>query len=147
MSNVIGPRGLSGCFRCGFVWIPRGPEPKLCPRCKSRSWDAPVIRPVRKGAGLGIREVIAPRKEALERALKDHRARNPRVFGSVARNEATRRSDIDLLVEFDREASAFDQAALMIDLRRVFRRNVDVVEPGAVHWLIRPQVLFEAVPV
>lgn len=147
MSNVIGPGGLSGCFRCGLVWSPRGSEPKLCPRCKSRSWDAPIIRPSRKGDGLGIREVITPKREALEEALKVHRARNPKVFGSVARNEATRTSDVDLLVEFDRSASAFDQAALMVDLQLVFRRKVDVVEPGGIHWLIRPQVLFEAVPV
>jgi uncharacterized protein len=146
MSNVIGPGGLSGCFRCGFVWSPREPEPGLCPRCKSRSWDAPVIRPVRKGTGLGVDDVIAPKRKALARALKAHKARNPRVFGSVARGEATPRSDMDLLVDFDEGASAFDQIALIAGLEDVFKRKVDVAEPGGLHWLVRPQLLFEAVP-
>jgi predicted nucleotidyltransferase len=79
--------------------------------------------------------------------LARHKARNPRVFGSVARSEATKESDLDLLVEFDRSASVFDQAALIADLEDVFGRRVDVAEPGGLHWLVRPQVLFEAVAV
>jgi len=147
MSNRIGPGGLSGCFRCGFVWVPRTPEPKLCPRCKSRSWDAPVIRPIRRGSGLGISEVIVPLRVELGQALKANHARNPRVFGSVARNEATKASDLDLLVDFDTGSSAFDQMNLIADLEELFGRRVDVAEPEGLHWLIRPQVLFEAVPV
>ncbi len=79
-------------------------------------------------------------------ALRDHKARNPRVFGSVLRSEATPDSDIDLLVDFDPGASAFDHVALAQALGRLFHRKVDVVEPQGLHWLIRPQVLFEAVP-
>jgi len=145
MSNVVGPGGLSGCFRCAFVWSPRNTEPKLCPRCKSRLWDAPVIQPVRRGAGLGVDEIIKPKRAEMARALAAHKARNPRVFGSIARHEATKRSDVDLLVEFDDSASAFDQMALIADLEEVFGRKVDVAEPGGLHWLVRPQVLFEAV--
>jgi uncharacterized protein len=147
MSNRIDSSGLSGCFRCGFVWKPRTPEPKLCPRCKSRSWDAPVIRPVRRGSGLGISEIIIPLREQLEEALRANHARNPRVFGSVARNEATKVSDLDLLVDFDAGASAFDQMNLIADLEEIFGRKVDVAEPEGLHWLVRPQVQFEAVPV
>ena len=77
-------------------------------------------------------------------ALRRHKARNPRVFGSVVRSEATKGSDLDLLVDFDAGASAFDQLALIQDLERLFERKVDVVEPDGLHWLIRPQVLFEA---
>jgi predicted nucleotidyltransferase len=79
-------------------------------------------------------------------ALSAHGARNPRVFGSVARSEATNRSDLDLLVDFDPGATAFDHIGLKQELERMFRRKVDVVEPDGLHWLVRPQVLFEAVP-
>lgn len=79
--------------------------------------------------------------------MRSNKARNPRVFGSVARSEATRKSDVDLLVDFDPDASAFDHVSLIQDLERVFHRKVDVAEPGGLHWLIRPQVLFEAIPV
>jgi predicted nucleotidyltransferase len=79
--------------------------------------------------------------------LARHKARSPKVFGSVARGAATAKSDLDLLVEFDRSASVFDQTALIADLEDLFGRRVDVTEPGGLHWLVRPQVLFEAVSV
>jgi uncharacterized protein len=147
MSNVVGPGGISGCFRCGFVWRPRVTNARLCPRCKSRLWDSPVIRPVRGGSGLGIEELVSPKRKELARVLAANKARNPRVFGSVARREANRGSDLDLLVDFEPGASALDQVELMIRLREVFRRKVEVTSPQGLHWLVRPQVLFEAIPV
>ena len=147
MSNIIGPDGLSGCFRCAFVWTPRTTEPARCPRCRSRLWDTPILRPVRRGSGLGLAEVILPRKERLEQALRQNKARNPRIFGSIARNDADGTSDVDLLVDFESGASVFDPIGLMQDLERIFRRKADVVEPPGLHWLVRPQILFEARPV
>ncbi|HZY92654.1 MAG TPA: nucleotidyltransferase family protein [Thermoplasmata archaeon] len=106
-----------------------------------------MIRPVRTGSGLGVGEIIEPKRRELLKALAAHRARNPRVFGSVARASASRRSDLDLLVDFDEGASAFDQFELASDLEQLFGRRVDVVEPDGLHWLVRPQVMFEAVSV
>jgi predicted nucleotidyltransferase len=79
--------------------------------------------------------------------LRHNRARNPRVFGSVARNSATKKSDLDLLVDFDDEATLFDQVRLIQDLEALLHRGVDVTTPAGLHWLIRAQVLFEAVPI
>jgi predicted nucleotidyltransferase len=39
-----------------------------------------------------------------------------------------------------------DRAALAADLEKILGRRVDVVPEEALHWLVRPQVLFEAVP-
>jgi predicted nucleotidyltransferase len=102
---------------------------------------------VRRGSGLGITEIVEPKRRDLEAILRKNKARNPRVFGSVARNQATRTSDLDLLVDFDSGASVFDHAGLISDLEELFRRKVDVAEPAGLHWLVRPQVLFEAVQV
>jgi uncharacterized protein len=66
------------------------------------------------------------------------------VFGSVRRGEATKDSDIDLLVAPGPDASLLDRAALGCDLEELLGRKVDVVTDGGLHWLIRPQVLFEA---
>lgn len=27
------------CKRCGWEWIPRVPNPAVCPNCKHRDWD------------------------------------------------------------------------------------------------------------
>ena len=146
MSNVIGPSGMSGCFRCFFVWRPRTSEPVRCPRCKSLLWDVPLLDKVRRGGGLGIPEIVQPHRAGILRAVARCHARNPRVFGSVGRGSATRASDLDLLVDFDPGASAFDQVGLAQDLEELLGRRVEVAEPGGLHWIIRPQVLFEAVP-
>ena len=29
------------CLRCRYMWCIRVAHPKLCPACKSRSWDKP----------------------------------------------------------------------------------------------------------
>jgi hypothetical protein len=65
----------------------------------------------------------------------------------VARGTANAKSDIDLLVDFDDNASVFDHVALIQDLETLFGRSVDVASPSGLHWIIRPQVLIEAVPV
>jgi Zn finger protein HypA/HybF involved in hydrogenase expression len=29
------------CARCGHEWYPKGPEVRICPKCKSAYWDKP----------------------------------------------------------------------------------------------------------
>lgn len=101
---------------------------------------------MRRGGGLGVADVVGPHREELLRRVRKNRARNPRVFGSVARGTATRRSDLDLLVDFDEGASALDQVGLIQVLGKLFRRRVDVTELAGLHWIVRPQALIEAVP-
>lgn len=50
------------------------------------------------------------------------------IFGSFARGEQGRRSDIDIAVEFDRNKrkSLLDLVHLEYELKRVFKRNVDL---------------------
>lgn len=138
--------GRCGCYRCAFVWTPRNPKlPGLCPRCKSRLWDVPELRPIRVGRGRGIPEILQPHRREVLAAAATHGFEHVRVFGSVRRQEATPRSDVALLVHARPGTSLLDQAALEIDLERILQRHVDVVPDEALHWLLRPQVLFEAV--
>lgn len=141
------PGGLYGCFRCAYVWRPLRPNvPRICPRCKSRFWEVPLLRPIHRGAGRGIREILAPHREAVLRAAYRRGFSHVRVFGSVRRSEATSASDVDLLVDRSEGASLLDRAALTADLEAILGRHVDVVPEEALHWLARPQVLYEAVP-
>ena len=68
-----------------------------------------------------------------------------RVFGSVARGEATENSDIDFLVEIEPQRTLFDYIALIQDLTKLLGRKVDVAEPKTLHDLIKEKVLREAV--
>ena len=92
------------------------------------------------------REIVAPhRREIVDMATK-HRAKNVRVFGSLRRGSATPRSDLDLLVTFEKGSTVYDQVGLQQELERVLGRRVDVVGDDAIHWLLRPQILAEAIP-
>ena len=54
------------------------------------------------------------------------------VFGSYARGEETRKSDVDIMVRFDKNAdiSLFDYIGIMHDLEDLFHKKVDLVEEG-----------------
>ncbi len=53
-----------------------------------------------------------------------------RVFGSIARDDPGPCSDVDLLVDFDAEASLLDQVGLTQDLEALLEMPVDVISTG-----------------
>ena len=54
------------------------------------------------------------------------------IFGSYARGEETRKSDVDILVRFDKDAdiSLLDYVKLMNKLKDFLHKKVDLVEEG-----------------
>jgi len=93
---------------------------------------------------MGIEEIIGTKRRAVLRLAKKYGARNVRVFGSVARRQATEASDIDLLVDPIR--LRFDPISLSLHLRKILGRDVDLVSESGLHWFVQPQVIAEAVP-
>ena len=69
------------------------------------------------------------------------------LFGSVVRDEARAESDIDVLVDFDDQASFFDLVRLGIYLEEKLQRKVDVVPRRAVRAELREPIFHEAVTV
>ena len=134
------------CYRCIYTWHPVRSPVRMCPRCKSRLWEVPKIRPVRLGDGLGIEEVLGPHRRQILRVAHRLGARRIRVFGSVRRREADAQSDVDLLVEWTRGSSPLAGTRLALALHSLLGRRVDVVEPGRLPWSIRPFAEAEAVP-
>lgn len=67
------------------------------------------------------------------------------LFGSVARGEAQRESDLDLLVDFDEEADLFDYVGLSQFLEEKLKRKIDLVPRRALREEIRAKVLEEAI--
>ncbi|MBS1863134.1 MAG: nucleotidyltransferase family protein [Actinobacteria bacterium] len=74
-----------------------------------------------------------------------HGARNVRVFGSVGRGEASRSSDLDLLVDMSEGRSLFDLVALGDDLEEALGVVVDVVTEKSLSPYLRDRILAEAV--
>lgn len=83
------------------------------------------------------------RSEILELASR-HRVKNVKIFGSVVRGEESPNSDIDFLVECDKECSLFDLIALKQSLEGVLGRNVDIVTLTSVHWTLEKSIIGEA---
>lgn len=94
---------------------------------------------------MGIDELLKKKREEILAIAAKHGAYNIRVFGSVARGEATDKSDVDFLVEIEQGRTLLDQISLIQSLEDLLGRKVDVAEPDNLHRLIKDRVLKEAV--
>jgi uncharacterized protein len=92
-----------------------------------------------------LEEVQSKREEILQLAVR-RGARNVRLFGSVARNEAGPNSDVDFLVDLEPGRSLLDLGGLLMDLQHLLGRQVDVITEAGLRPRLRPQVLKEARP-
>ena len=90
---------------------------------------------------------LASHRETIRRVVAAHRARNPRVFGSVVHGGDTESSDLDLLVDPTAETTLFDIGAIRHELLQLLGVPVDVLTPKALPDKFRDIVLAEAVPV
>lgn len=75
-----------------------------------------------------------------------HGMRHVRVFGSVARGEATSASDLDLLVEVEPGRSYLDLVGFLQDVEAELGHRVDVVTDGGLSPYLRDRIYAEAVP-
>ncbi len=87
---------------------------------------------------------LQQQREAILALCKHYHASNVRVFGSIARGESRKNSDVDLLIDFPDEHSVLDYVALQRELEVLLSRKVDLVISECLHPLIREQVLREA---
>ncbi|MCX6644810.1 MAG: nucleotidyltransferase family protein [bacterium] len=79
---------------------------------------------------------IKEKRDQILELASMHGAYNVRVFGSVARGEASEDSDLDILVDLKPGHTLFDLGGLLIDLERLLGCNVDVLTEPALHWYI-----------
>jgi predicted nucleotidyltransferase len=77
------------------------------------------------------------------RVLRKYDVKRAALFGSTARGEATKKSDIDLLVEFKGKKSLLDLVGLKLELEKLLKRRVDVLTYKSLHPLLKDRVLKE----
>jgi predicted nucleotidyltransferase len=95
-------------------------------------------------AGTTLTELREKRSEIIEMA-RARGASHVRVFGSVARGEAGEGSDIDFIVDLEPGRSLFDLGGLLMDLRELLERDVDVVSERGLRPRVAERVLADAV--
>ena len=69
------------------------------------------------------------------------------LFGSVARNEATATSDVDLLVEFNRPVGYFGLFALQDFLEKLLGCSVDLGTPDSLKPYLKESIMGELIRV
>ncbi|MBI5598200.1 MAG: nucleotidyltransferase family protein [Deltaproteobacteria bacterium] len=84
-------------------------------------------------------------KEDLVAVLRKNGVKRAALFGSIARGEATEKSDIDLLVEFEGRKSLLDLAGLKLEIQERLGREVDVLTYGSLNPLLKDRILREQV--
>lgn len=68
-----------------------------------------------------------------------------RVFGSVARGNASETSDIDFLVDLESGRGLLDLGGLLMDLKELLGHDVDVVTESGLRSRVAERVLADAV--
>ena len=87
-------------------------------------------------------------KKKLIPVLKKNKVDKAGIFGSYARGEQKRNSDIDILIKIDdKEFSLLDLIALEMKLNDVLGKRVDLVEYKALHYLLKKRVLGEEIKI
>jgi predicted nucleotidyltransferase/DNA-binding XRE family transcriptional regulator len=100
---------------------------------------------VRGQLGPRAQQLRSNRRRLLESA-RAHGVHRVRVFGSVARGEASPASDVDLLVELGPDRTLVDLAGFRSQANEILGIPVDVTTPDMLKERIRAEVLAEAVP-
>lgn len=79
---------------------------------------------------LPLRALVEQRRLEIKGLAARHRGLAIALFGSVARGQEQRDSDLDFLVELEPGSSLFDLVRLQDDLRALLEHPVDVVSLG-----------------
>ena len=92
-----------------------------------------------------LNDLTPATKAKIKEIAAQHGAFKVRVFGSVARGQADRNSDLDLIVDYDLDKiSPWFPVRLIRDLEILLGTKVDVVTTAGLKDRIRDQVLQES---
>lgn len=85
-------------------------------------------------------------KREIRKIAVRYGVRDIKVFGSVAKGNATEASDIDLLVTLEPGRTLFDLGGLSYELEELLGRHVDVATMPILRKEVRERVEKEAIP-
>ena len=80
-------------------------------------------------------------KEKIMPILKKYRVTKAGIFGSFARGDNKKKSDIDILAEIDEKYSLLDIIGIKLSLEKAVKRKVDLVEYCLIRKEIRDNIL------
>ena len=84
-------------------------------------------------------------KRKLLPILQQYGVKRVGLFGSCVRGEMREDSDIDILVEIEKDISLLDFVGLKLEIEEKLGRKVDLVEYNAIKPLLRERILKEQI--
>jgi len=82
-------------------------------------------------------------KPKIIKILKKHGVRKAGIFGSYARGEQTKNSDIDILIEFN--GSLLDLVGMEMEIKKAIKKKIDLLTYGGINYLLKDRILNEEV--
>ncbi|PAV05472.1 nucleotidyltransferase family protein [Methanobacterium bryantii] len=98
---------------------------------------------MKKEAQLEIEDV----KRKILPILEQYEVKKAGLFGSVVRGELREDSDIDILVEIEKDISLLDFVDLKLEIEEKLGRKVDLVEYSTIKPLLKDVILKEQVAI
>jgi len=79
--------------------------------------------------------------------LKEYHVTKASIFGSYARGEQKKGSDVDILIQIDRGTDLIELIRLRTKLQKIIKRKVDLVEYAGIRKELRASILSNQVPI
>ena len=92
-------------------------------------------------------QLVKEKRKEILRIASRYGAHDVRIFGSVARGDDDRESDVDFLVKLEAGRSLLDLGGLQMELESLLGCRVDVLTTRGLKARIRERVLRETMPV
>ena len=92
-----------------------------------------------------LEEIKNTLKRHKEEVIREYKVKEIGIFGSIVRGEQKKRSDIDILVEYDELPDLLKLIELERRLQRILRKKVDLVERHGIRPELKDRILKEVV--
>ncbi|MEK6861004.1 MAG: nucleotidyltransferase domain-containing protein, partial [Nanoarchaeota archaeon] len=76
-----------------------------------------------------------------------HKVTKAGIFGSYARGEQKKKSDVDILVEISNDVSLLGVIRLKNVLEKALRKRIDLVEYALIRKELRERILNDEIPI
>ncbi len=86
-------------------------------------------------------------KQKIVPILTKHGVKRASLFGSVIHSDFKKKSDIDILVEIGSKMDLLDFVGLKLELEKVLRKKVDLVEFSTIKPFLKKEILSNQVSI
>lgn len=117
-------------------------------KCSSISHESPGYSGLALCRGVvGGLNLSADKAKKMREFCRQNDIRKISVFGSRARGDYKRDSDIDFLVKFKKTKGLLELLSMEFKLENIFGKKVEIITEGSVPVFLKNAIMEEAVPI